>query len=446
MCAGRLLMLHRKTLLSAISILAIPGISIAAGLYPTGQTARSMSLGGVDVTGGTSPVDALANNPASLAAFPNPTAGFSLTYAQAEGTFSNKFNASASMRESGIKPGLALALPLGSGWTAGFGFVPDIAMRARWNFVDAPGGADGGTSYGLRAHESEIIALRTTAALSWQATETLSLGASVGAVYNENRLNAPYTFQNQATLRTVKTLLDLNTTGTGWGLQTGLNWHPTKDLSVGLSYRSEVRIESDGTARGDARSQLDRLGLGGARSDFAYDAGVNNTLPPMVSLGAQYQASARLRLAAQLDWIGWERTFDTLVVDLKNGNNDDLNGLTKSRNIHDEIPLNWRDQWVGRIGAEYALSDSTMLRAGYAYSPSPVPGETLTPLNAAISEHTVGVGIGHTRGAWTWDFAAQADIPHTQSAGRSTLAAGEYNNSSVKVGIWSLSISTQYKF
>ena len=439
-------MLHRKTLLAAISILAIPGISIAAGLYPTGQTARSMSLGGVDVTGGTSPVDALANNPASLAAFPNPTAGFSLTYAQAEGTFSNKFNASASMRESGIKPGLALALPLGSGWTAGFGFVPDIAMRARWNFVDAPGGADGGTSYGLRAHESEIIALRTTAALSWQASETLSLGASVGAVYNENRLNAPYTFQNQATLRTVKTLLDLNTAGTGWGLQTGLNWHPTKDLSVGLSYRSEVRIESDGTARGDARSQLDRLGLGGARSDFEYDAGVNNTLPPMVSLGAQYQASARLRLAAQLDWIGWERTFDTLVVDLKNGNNDDLNGLTKSRNIHDEIPLNWQDQWVGRIGAEYALSDSTMLRVGYAYSPSPVPGETLTPLNAAISEHTVGVGIGHTRGAWTWDFAAQADIPHTQSAGRSTLAAGEYNNSSVKVGIWSLSISTQYKF
>ncbi len=446
MCAGRLLMLHRKTLLAAISILAIPGISVAAGLYPTGQTARSMSLGGVDVTGGTSPLDGIANNPASLAVFSKPTAGLSLTYAQAEATFSNKFNASASMRESGIKPGLALALPLGSGWTAGFGFVPDIAMRARWNFFDAPGGADGGTSYGLRAHESEIIALRTTAALSWQATETLSLGASVGAVYNENRLHAPYTFQNQATLRTVKTLLDLNTTGTGWGLQTGLNWHPTKDLSVGLSYRSEVRIESDGTARGDARTQLDRLGLGGARSDFAYDAGVNNTLPPMVSLGAQYQASARLRLAAQLDWIGWERTFDTLVVDLKNGNNDDLNGLTKSRNIHDEIPLNWQDQWVGRIGAEYALSDSTMLRVGYAYSPSPVPGETLTPLNAAISEHTVGVGIGHTRGASTWDFAAQADIPHTQSAGRSTLAAGEYNNSSVKVGIWSLGISTRYEF
>lgn len=405
-----------------------------------------MSLGGVDVTGGTSPVDAMANNPASLAVFSKPVAGFSLTYVQAEGTFSNEFNSRASMRESGIKPGVALALPLGSGWTVGVGFLPDVAMRARWNFIDAPGGADGGTSYGTRAHDSEIIALRTTAALSWQATETLSLGASVGAVYNENRLHAPYTFQNQATLRTVKTLLDLNTTGTGWGVQTGLNWRPTKDLAVALSYRSEVRIESDGTARGDARRQLDRLGLGAARSDFAYDAGVNNTLPPMVSLGTQYRATERLRLAAQLDWIGWERTFDTLVVDLKDGNNADLNGLTKSRDIHDEIPLNWRDQWVGRIGAEYALSDSTMLRVGYAYSPSPVPGETLTPLTASIAEHTVGVGVGYTNGSWTWDFAAQADIPHTQSVEKSALAAGEYNNSSVKLGIWSLGISARYEF
>ena len=405
-----------------------------------------MSLGGVDVTGGTSPIDALTNNPASLASFSKPAAGLSLTYSQSDGAFSNAFNSHESMRESGIKPAVGLAVPIASGVTLGFGFVPDIAVRARWNLFDVPGGADGGTSYGKRAYDSEIIALRTAAAISWQATETLAVGASVGAVYNENRLHAPYTFQNQATLRTVKTLLDLNTSGVGWGIQTGLNWQPSKDLLVGLSYRSEVRIESDGSARGDARRQLDRLGLGAARSDFAYDAGVNNTLPPMVSLGAQYQATSHLRLAAQIDWIGWERTFDTLVVDLKRGNNSDLNGLTGTRNIHDEIPLQWRDQWVGRIGAEYALSDSTMLRVGYAYSPSPVPGETLTPLTAAISEHTVGVGLGHTRGRWSWDFAVQAEIPHTQSTGKSALLTGEYTNSSVKLSIWSVGISTHIDF
>ena len=430
----------------AASIIVLPGLAAAAGLYSTGQTARSMSLGGVDVTGGTSPLDALSNNPATLAAFSKPVAGLSLRYSRVAATFSNDFNPHESMSQSGIVPGLALAIPLGSGCTLGFGFVPDVAIRMRWNFFDSPGGADGGTSYGKRVHESEITALRTTAALSWQATETLSFGASVGAVYNENRLHAPYTFQNQAALRTVKTLLDLKTSGVGWGFQTGMHWHPTKDLAVGLSYRSEVRVESDGSARGDARRQLDRLGLGAARSDFAYDAGVNNTFPPMVSLGAQYQATARLRLAVQIDWIGWKRTFDALVVDLKRGNNSDLNGLTGTRNIHDEIPLQWRDQWVGRIGAEYALSDSTALRIGYCYSPSPVPGETLTPLNAAIAEHTVGAGIGYTRGAWTWDFAAQADIPHTRSVGNSALAAGEYYNSSVKLGIWSLGISTRYGF
>ncbi len=439
-------MILRQTIHTALLVVAMPAISTAAGLYPTGQTARSMSLGGVDVAGGTSPIDSLANNPASLAVFSKPVAGLSLRYVHANGEFSNAANSATSMREWGIVPGVAFAAPLGGGFTVGFGVVPDIALRARWNLIDAPGGADGGTSYGKRGYESEITAIRTSAAISWQATETLSIGASVGAVYNENRLNAPYTFQSQATLRTAKTLLDLNTSGWGWGFHTGLNWQPTKDLAIGLSYRSEVRIESDGSARGDARRQLDRLGLGAARSDFAYDAEVNNTLPPMVSLGAQYQATEKLKVAAQLDWIGWERTFDTLVVDFKRGNNRELNGITKSRDIHDEIPLQWRDQWVGRIGAEYALSESTALRIGYAYSPSPVPSETLTPLTAAISEHTIGVGVGYTKNAWTWDFAAQADIPNKQAVAKSALLNGEYDNSSVKLGIWSVGVTTRYDF
>ena len=421
--------------------------SKAAGLYANGQTARAVALAGNDVASGASPLDSLATNPAGLAAFNRPVAGLTLGFVQARGTFRNSANDGASLLESGIKPGLAIALPLGtSGFTLGLGFIPDIALRSRWHYVDAPGGADGGTSYGKQAHESEITALRTAVGLAWQATSSLSLGVSVGAVYNANHLQAPYTFQNQAALRSVKTLLDLNTYGLGWGVQAGLRWRPSDTLAIGLAYRSEVRIESDGSARGDARRQLDRLGLGAARSDFAYDATVDNTLPPIISLGAEWQAAPKLRIAGQVDWIGWARTFDTLVVGLKNGNNRDLNGLTRSRDIHDEIPLDWRDQWVFRLGAEYALATDWTLRAGYSYAASPVPSATLTPLTAAIAEHTLGLGVGHTSGAWSWDFAAQWELPHTQHVGDSRLQAGEYSGSSVRLSTWSLGMSTRYEF
>ena len=432
---------------AAVVLALCPAASKAAGLYANGQTARAAALGGIDAIGGTSPLDCFATNPAGLAAFNRPVAGLSIGFVQARGTFRNSANDGASLLESGVRPGLAFALPLGtSGFTLGLGFVPDIALRAHWNYVDAPGGADGGTGYGKRTHESEIIALRTAAAIAWQATPTLSLGVSVGAVYNENHLRAPYTFQNQATLRSVKTLLDLNTYGLGWGVQAGLRWKPSDKLTLGLAYRSEVRIESDGSARGDARRPLDRLGLGAARSDFAYDASVNNTLPPIASLGAEWQATPKLRIAGQVDWIGWARTFDTLVVGLKNGNNRDLNGLTRTRDLHDEIPLDWRDQWVFRLGAEYALTADWMLRAGYSYAASPVPSATLTPLTAAIAEHTLGLGVGYTSGPWTWDLAAQWELPHTQEVGNSRLLSGEYSHSSVRLSTWSLGVTTRYEF
>jgi long-chain fatty acid transport protein len=432
---------------SILALLVTSTLStFAAGLYPDGQTARARALGGNDATGGTNPIDSIATNPAGLRAFNRPVAGLSLSYVRADGTFTNPSNSGASLLESGVRGSIALAIPLADRWTAGIGFVPDMAVRGNWRYTDAPGGADGGTSYGKTAHESEIRALRTTAGIAWQATDTLSFGVGIGAVYNENHLRAPYIFQNQATLRTVKTLLDLNTEGTGWGVHAGARWTPTADFTVGLAFRSEVRIESDGSARGDARRQLDRLGLGAARSDFAYDAGVNNTLPPIISLGTEWKATDRLRLAAQVDWIGWARTFDTLVVDLKNGNNRDLNGLTRTKDIHDEIPLNWRDQWVGRIGAEYSLNDAWTLRGGYTYSRSPVPDDTLTPLTAAISEHTLAAGLGYTSGPWTWDLGVQWQIPNSQSIEKSVLAAGEYDRSEVELSTWSIDLTTRYEF
>ena len=195
----------------------------------------------------------------------------------------------------------------------------------------------------------------------------------MGLLYNRNTLHTPYVFQTQPVLRTAKTLLDVDTDGYGWNLQGGLRWRPIPALTLGAAYTSHSKIETDGTATGNAGVQFARLGLGAARPDFAYDAQVTNHFPQQVSVGAAWTGLPRWTFAAQFDWLDWSDAFDTLPVRLKNGNNADLNGLVGSSRLSDDTPLHWRDQYVGRVGVERLLGERFAVRAGYSYGNNPVP-------------------------------------------------------------------------
>jgi long-subunit fatty acid transport protein len=189
---------------------------------------------------------------------------------------------------------------------------------------------------------------------------------------------------------------------------------------------------------------LRRLGLGGARPDFQYDAEVTNVFPQSAMLGVEWKATSQLTVAAGVEWLDWSRTFDTLVVDLENGNNADLNGLVGGDRLHDEIPLEWRDQWVLRFGAEYALNDAWSVRAGYSWAQSPVPTETLTPLTAVIPEHSVSAGLGWKNERWSVDLGWQWQLPTEQSVDRAILVGGEYAGSTTEVGIHTITLSSTY--
>ena len=376
-----------------------------------------MAMGGSTTAIANDPQDALAGNPAALNEIKGPTLEVSGFGGFLHGTFSNSANDGNVLNNAGALGAIAMAAPAGP-FRFALGFSPDIALSAPWRYRDAPGGADGATTYGVQPQQSSISLLRTSFGVSWQVAPTLSLGASVGLLYNRNSLQAPYVFQSQPTLRTAKTLLDLETDGFGWNGQGGILWKPIPTVSLGVSYTSPSRIVSDGTASGDAYAQFANLGLGGARSDFAYDASVINVFPQQVSAGVGWQATPKLLLSAQMDWINWANAFETLRVRLKNGNNNDINGLLSSTSLNDDIPLHWRDQFVWRFGVEYEVAENWTLRAGYSYARNPVPSDTLTPLTAAITEHTLTAGVGFHKGKFKVDLGYQWALPNTVKSAR----------------------------
>ncbi|MDB6154479.1 MAG: putative fatty acid transporter rane protein [Chthoniobacteraceae bacterium] len=416
----------------------------ASGIFLDSSSARSMALGGNNTAIASGPLDALAANPSALSEISHLELDLGGTAAFAHGEFSNRANHSSTMNSFGAFPQGAVGASYGP-FSFGLGLITDAAMRANWRFRDAPGGLGGATSYGVRQYESEIRLLRIAFGASYRITDKLSAGATIGLLYNENTLIAPYTFQTEPVLRSAKTLLDLQTDGYGWNAQFGLTWKPVEKVRLGLSYTTESKVVSEGRAYADTSVQLKNVGLGAARSHTAFDAEVTNKFPQIISGGISWQIAPKLAATGQLDWINWENSFDTLDVRLRHSNNRDLNGLISANHIDEDIPLNWRDQFVGRLGLEYLATDHWTMRAGYSYGRNPVPAETLNPLTAVIMEHSVSAGAGYRWKNARVDLAWQWNLPASENVGTSKLAP-EYNNSSTRITAHWFGLTTSFFF
>ncbi|MGH7321209.1 MAG: OmpP1/FadL family transporter [Candidatus Rokuibacteriota bacterium] len=417
----------------------------ANGIFRNGVGARAMALGGADAAWAEDALGAMAANPAGLGFLTTPTLNLSLTAVTADGRFRNPVNDDGDLSgDPGFVPDGAFALRLGP-VAVGIALIPESLLFGDWQYNDTPGGLGGKTTYGLQQHKSGIVVLRSAVGLGVSLGPNFALGGSIGLVYNENTLEAPYVFQSHPILKGFKTLLDLETSGYGWNGSVGLLYRPHETVQLGLAYKSETTVHSDGRASGNAAAQLAALGVP-FRPDFRYDAEVTTVFPQMVTGGLSWKFHPRWRLALQVDWINWSDAFDDLPIKLTNGNNADINGFVGSDTLEDTVPLKWRDRFVYRIGLEYTVRDNLWLRAGYAYGKSPVPSSTLLPLTAVIVEHTLTAGVGYRRGRYQVDLAYQLDVPRERRVGTSGLLAGEYSQSRTEVGLHWVGLTASIRF
>ena len=183
--------------------------------YWNSASAQSVALGGVYVPSSSDALDAIAANPAGLTTLTRPVLNANLSTIFARGSFSNSVNTNSPMTTSpGVVPYGAFGMPIGH---IAIQLWSRIHARSDcpssdWKYVDAPGTL--GVTYGLQEQKSAILAGRAAAGFGVRINKRLSIGATVGAVYNSNTLHAPYIFQSQPELMGTKTLLDLHTNGT----------------------------------------------------------------------------------------------------------------------------------------------------------------------------------------------------------------------------------------
>ncbi|HEY1120387.1 MAG TPA: outer membrane protein transport protein, partial [Haloferula sp.] len=214
----------------------------------------------------------------------------------------------------------------------------------------------------------------------------------------------------------------------GWDAvsEFGMLWRPDACWSIGLHARPRVTLEHEGSAVADFSAQLPGI----TPTHNHYEAVTRNALPFVAGLGVSWQTTDRLRLGISADWIQWSGAFDELEVGLSQGTNPVINGAIGSA-VADRVPVGWNDRWVFALGAEFDLSDSWVLRGGWRYGESPQPEALVTPLNGALPEHTLALGLGWRSGPWSLDASYEVQFGDTRKVATSGYLASEYSNTSL---------------
>jgi len=183
--------------------------------------------------------------------------------------------------------------------------------------------------------------------------------------------------------------------GLGFGGRIGVQYHPIDQLSIGLTYRSKVKLKFTGQGDFDIEAPY-RAAL---PPDGPIDTEV--TLPQTVLGGVAYRPMPNLEIEFNFNWNDWS-DYDSIDIELADGSTT-------------SIVNNWDPVLVLKLGAEYTLpAVGAAVRGGYSYDPTPVPAETLGFAPPDADRHVVHLGGSYQlpKGMWV-DLGILYGLPVT---------------------------------
>jgi long-chain fatty acid transport protein len=184
--------------------------------------------------------------------------------------------------------------------------------------------------------------------------------------------------------------VNLAGSGQGYGATAAVMYQPTDDLTLGLNYRSAVKLNFDGRSHFEGEE-------GTTFEDDFQDGDVTTslTVPHFLAFGIGYQFN-RLFVEADLNYTTWS-TYDEVVIDFENDSPSDTS----------TIEANWNNAIALRFGAEYQVTENIPVRLGFAYDRTPIPDETLSPSLPGNHRLSASAGLGYKTGKFSIDAGYQ---------------------------------------
>lgn len=197
----------------------------------------------------------------------------------------------------------------------------------------------------FQAIKSEVKTVNLNPSIAYRVSDQFSVGAGLNLQYFDTKLT-----NSAGTLG----LAAVEGDDYGWGYNLGALWQITPATRIGLSYRSEIDYELEGSVNFSARPALDG------------EVTAKTTMPDSASVSVFHKLSPTWDLLADVTWTGWS-SFDELAIYR-------ASGVPLSY-----TPENWDDILRYSLGVTWHTSERLSLRGGAAYDEAPVSDVDRTP-------------------------------------------------------------------
>jgi long-chain fatty acid transport protein len=352
-----------KKLILSISFILGSSFMLWAGGYQVrlqGNKNTGMGLTGVGLNLGSSSV---FFNPGALSMM-KQKADFSLGASMILSGVAFEKSGTDYRAETESKPGTPFyaygAGKINDRWTVGLGVYTPFGSTTTWP-EDWAGK--------LLIQNISLQAIFFQPTVAFKVSDKIGIGAgfvyATGKVSIERGLNYSPTSQ-----------VALEGNGSNIGFNAGIFVQATEKLAFGVDYRSKIMME---VAGGTASFNLPEVLYNTLPKENEFDAEL--PLPANLDFGLSFQASEKLMLAFELNWVMWG-VYDSLKFSFKE----------KGELLNSSNPRKYKDSFIPRIGASYHVNDNLCVRLGGYYDPSPTSEEYFTP--ETVSLNTVAFTFG----------------------------------------------------
>ncbi|WP_324709092.1 outer membrane protein transport protein [Pseudomonas citronellolis] len=222
------------------------------------------------------------------------------------------------------------------------------------------------------------------------------------------------------------THIDIKGDDTALGYNLGVMVDLTDDTTWGLTYHSKVDYHLGGHTK--VKNAPGALGLNGS-----YDAKLDITLPESVDTSITHKFNDKWTGYIGAVWTRWSRLE---AIEVRNSGVPALGQALGFGNIGED--LKWHDTWSGSIGASYQLNPEWVLRAGYAYDPSPTDNDYRNVRIPVGDRQIVTFGAGWSPNpdltvdfayAYLWEDTASVNVKDGTGIGLQPAYSAKYDNS-----------------
>ncbi|KAF1072106.1 MAG: Long-chain fatty acid transport protein [Pseudomonas citronellolis] len=392
-----------KTLLQGALALSACALAVNAAANGLAINEQSASGAGTAYAGrASSALDAstIYGNPAGLTKLKRPEVSGGAAVVVAKDDISSASSTAAGSNKGDSVPTSSIpfayfATPLDDRFSAGLGlYVP-------YGIINDYEGSFQGRYHGSYS-KVQVITLQPTVA--YKINDRVSIGGGPTINRIEGKLQ-----NDLATCQLVgqDSRISIKGDDVAVGYNLGVLVDVTDDTTWGLTYHSKVDYHLKGHTSVSAPSLL--TGLAGK-----YDAKLDITMPESVDTSITHHFDEQWTGYVGATWTRWSR------LEKIEANNSGVPSAYQSMLGSIGEQLNWRDTWSMAVGGSYQLNPQWVLRAGFAYDPSPTTNADRSVRIPVGDRKTVTLGAGYSPTpdltidvayAYLWESTASVDVP-----------------------------------